>query len=122
MPTPFGQVNVRDVLDILLVTFLVYQGYLLVAGTRAVNVVRGILVFAGVWVAAQVLNLPTLSYLLGRAGTVGIFALVCCSSRSCARRWNGWGGRARGTWARAARRCRTWPARWNASRNARRAR
>ncbi|MFW8627097.1 diadenylate cyclase CdaA [Deinococcus sp. ME38] len=76
MPTPFGQVNVRDVLDILLVTFLVYQGYLLVAGTRAVNVVRGILVFAGVWVAAQVLNLPTLSYLLGRAGTVGIFALV----------------------------------------------
>ncbi|GGL01406.1 diadenylate cyclase CdaA [Deinococcus radiotolerans] len=71
-----GQVSVRDVLDILLVTFLVYQGYLLVAGTRAVNVVRGILVFAGVWLAAQLLNLTTLSYLLGRAGTVGIFALI----------------------------------------------
>ncbi|WP_119674118.1 diadenylate cyclase CdaA [Deinococcus sp. RM] len=73
---PLGQVSVRDVLDILLVAFLVYQGYLLVAGTRAVNVVRGILVFAGVWVAAQLLNLTTLSYLLGRAGTVGIFALI----------------------------------------------
>ncbi|GGS00531.1 diadenylate cyclase CdaA [Deinococcus sedimenti] len=72
---PLG-LDVRDVLDILLVTFLVYQGYLLVSGTRAVNVVRGILVFAAVWVAAQLLNLTTLSYLLGRAGTVGIFALI----------------------------------------------
>ena len=76
MSTVLGQVSFRDVLDILLVTFLVYQGYLLVAGTRAVNVVRGIVVFAGVWVAALLLNLTTLSYLLGRAGTVGLFALV----------------------------------------------
>ncbi|WP_412027671.1 diadenylate cyclase CdaA [Deinococcus yunweiensis] len=76
MSTVFGLVSPRDVLDILLVTFLVYQGYLLVAGTRAVNVVRGIVVFAGVWVAALLLNLTTLSELLGRAGTVGLFALV----------------------------------------------
>ncbi|WP_221090569.1 diadenylate cyclase CdaA [Deinococcus aquaedulcis] len=76
MSTPLGQVSVRDILDIALVAFLIYQGYLLVAGTRAVNVVRGILVFAGVWVAAQLLNLTTLGYLLGRAGTVGIFALI----------------------------------------------
>lgn len=76
MSTPFGQVNVRDVLDIMLVAFLVYQGYLLMVGTRAVNVVRGILVFAGVWLAAQLLGLTTLSYLLGKAGTVGIFALL----------------------------------------------
>lgn len=76
MFTPFGLVGVRDVLDIVLVAFLVYQGYLLMVGTRAVNVVRGILVFAGVWVAAQLLGLTTLSYLLGKAGTVGIFALL----------------------------------------------
>lgn len=76
MSTPFGQVSVRDVLDIILVAFLVYQGYLLMVGTRAVNVVRGILVFAGVWAAAQLLGLTTLSYLLGRAGTVGLFAVL----------------------------------------------
>lgn len=76
MNLPFGPVNLRDLLDILLVAALVYQGYKLVVGTRAVNVVRGILVFAGVWVAAQVLGLVTLSGLLGRAGTVGLFALV----------------------------------------------
>ena len=44
--------ELRDVLDVLLVAFLIYQGYLLVVGTRAVNVVRGILMFAGVWAAA----------------------------------------------------------------------
>jgi diadenylate cyclase len=76
MTTPFGQIGVQDVLDIVVVAFLIYQAYLLVVGTRAVNVVRGILVFAGVWVAAQLLGLTTLSFLLGRAGTVGIFALL----------------------------------------------
>lgn len=76
MLTPIGQITFQDVLDIALVTFLIYQGYLLVAGTRAFNVVRGILVFATVWGAAQLLGLTTLSTLLGRAGTVGLFALV----------------------------------------------
>lgn len=68
--------TLRDLLDILLVTALVYQGYKLVADTRAFNVVRGIMVFAGVWVAARLLGLVTLTDLLGRAGTVGLFALV----------------------------------------------
>ena len=69
-------VTLRDLLDILLVAALLYHGYKLVAGTRAVNVVRGIMVFAGVWVAARLLGLVTLTDLLGRAGTVGLFALV----------------------------------------------
>lgn len=76
MNISLGPVSLRDLLDILLVAGLVYQGYKLMVGTRAVNVLRGILVFAGVWVAAQLLGLVTLSTLLGRAGTVGIFALV----------------------------------------------
>lgn len=69
-------ITLRDLLDILLVAALLYQGYKLVVGTRAVNVLRGIMVFAGVWVAARLLGLVTLTDLLGRAGTVGLFALV----------------------------------------------
>ncbi|MEF2276950.1 diadenylate cyclase CdaA [Deinococcus sp. YIM 134068] len=76
MLSSLESLSLRDLLDVLLVAFLIYQGYLLVVGTRAVNVVRGILVFAGVWVLSEVLGLTTLSYLLGRAGTVGLFALV----------------------------------------------
>ncbi|WP_291425222.1 diadenylate cyclase CdaA [Deinococcus sp.] len=77
MNLPFlGTTGLRDLLDILLVAALVYQSYKLIVGTRAVNVLRGILVFAGVWVAAQILNLITLSTLLGKVGTVGLFALL----------------------------------------------
>lgn len=71
-----GPMTLRDLLDILLVAALVYQGYKLMVGTRAVNVLRGILVFVGVYVAARLLNLTTLSTLLGGAGTVGLFALL----------------------------------------------
>lgn len=71
-----GSFSARDLLDILLVATLIYQVYKVLAGTRAFNVLRGILVFAGVWVTAQLLGLVTLSTLLGRAGTVGLFALV----------------------------------------------
>lgn len=71
-----GALDVRDVIDIMIVAALIYQGYLLVSGTRAVNVVRGVLVFGGVWIASNLFDLTTLSYLLGRVGTVGLFALV----------------------------------------------
>lgn len=72
----FGLVSLRDLLDILLVAGLLYQGYKLMVGTRAVNVVRGILVFVLVWAAARLLGLTTLSTILGGAGTVGLFALL----------------------------------------------
>ena len=72
----FPGVNPRDILDVLLVAAVIYQGYLLVSGTRAVNVLRGVLIFAAFWLASSLLQLSALNYLLGRAGTVGLFALV----------------------------------------------
>ena len=68
--------SLRDLLDVLLVAAVIYQGYLLVNGTRAVNVLRGVLIFAAVWLLSSLLQLSALNYLLGRAGTVGLFALV----------------------------------------------
>ncbi|MFC6618346.1 diadenylate cyclase CdaA [Deinococcus radiophilus] len=65
-----------DLVDIALVAFVLYQGYRLVAGTRAVNLVRGIAVFVVVWFVARLLNMVALSSLLGQVGTIGIFALV----------------------------------------------
>ena len=65
-----------DLADIALVAFVLYQGYQLVSGTRAVNLVRGIAVFLVVWFVAQLLGMVALSTLLGQVGTIGIFALV----------------------------------------------
>ncbi|MER3557363.1 MAG: TIGR00159 family protein [Thermus sp.] len=66
----------RDVLDILLVTFLFYSLWRLLQGTRAVNLVRGVLVFLLVWSLSGLLGLRTLSWILGNAATLGAFALV----------------------------------------------
>ncbi|HWG84719.1 MAG TPA: diadenylate cyclase CdaA [Deinococcales bacterium] len=65
-----------DIIDILLVATLLYQGYKLVVGTRAVNLVRGLVIFALAWYAATRLGLATVSFILGNLATVGFFALV----------------------------------------------
>ncbi|GLV48542.1 TIGR00159 family protein [Thermus sp. LT1-2-5] len=66
----------RDLLDILLVAVLFYYLWRLIAGTRALNLVRGVLVYLLVWFLASLLGLSTLSWLLGNAATLGAFALV----------------------------------------------
>jgi diadenylate cyclase len=53
-----------DLLDILIVTVLVYQVLLLVRGTRAVQLALGIAVLVFVYIAARVFNLNTLQWLL----------------------------------------------------------
>jgi diadenylate cyclase len=69
-------VRVQDILDILLVALLLYQGYRLVVGTRAFNVLRGLLVFGLAWFVAGRLELRTISFVLSQVATVGLFALV----------------------------------------------
>jgi diadenylate cyclase len=66
----------RDLLDILLVTALFYSLWRLIAGTRALNLVRGLLVYLLVWFLSTLLGLATLSWILGNAATLGAFALI----------------------------------------------
>ena len=68
--------SLKDLLDILLVATLFYQGYMLLSGTRAVNVLRGVGVFVLAWGVSNFLQLTALNSLLGRIAPVGLFALV----------------------------------------------
>ncbi len=68
--------NWRDVVDILAVSTVLYYTYGLLAETRAMNLVRGLIVYVLVWFAAVQLRLTTLSWLLGNAATLGMFALI----------------------------------------------
>ncbi len=68
--------SLKDLLDIVLVATLFYQGYLLLSGTRAVNVLRGVGVFVLAWGVSNFLQLAALNSLLGRIAPVGLFALV----------------------------------------------
>lgn len=54
----------RDLLDISLVTFLLYQVFLLIRGTRALSALAGLVVLLLIYLVAQYLELYTLGWIL----------------------------------------------------------
>ena len=71
----FGQVRIADVADILIVAVLVYATINLIRGTRAVQMLVGLAVLAGMYVLAQSFELYTLSWIL-RAFLGSFFLLI----------------------------------------------
>ncbi|MEP6765978.1 MAG: diadenylate cyclase CdaA [Gemmatimonadaceae bacterium] len=66
----------RDLLEILVVAFVFYRVLLLIQGTRAVQMLTGIMVLAVVYAIAFFLKLSMFTYLLGIVFTYGAFALL----------------------------------------------
>ncbi len=66
----------RDLVEILVVAAVFYRVLLLIRGTRAVQMLFGLMVVAVVYVAAWFLKLTMITYLLGLVFTYGIFALL----------------------------------------------
>lgn len=65
-----------DIFDIVVVTYLTYLVARLIRGTRAWNVLMGILAFSIVLWLAHLFKLRALSFLLDRAATIGPVALL----------------------------------------------
>jgi diadenylate cyclase len=65
-----------DFLDIALVAILLYQAYRLMADSRTLNLVRGLIVFGLALYAARWLGLTTLYAMLERIAAIGVFALI----------------------------------------------
>jgi diadenylate cyclase len=70
------QVGPTTLLDIAIVSVLIYWLFILIRGTRAVSLVIGVSVLIGVYAAAQLLYLPLLTQILQTGAAVGLFALV----------------------------------------------
>jgi len=68
--------NVVSVIDILLVTYLVYRLFSLVRGTRAIRIVAGIAFFLVILFVSKWLQLDTLHWLLEKGTLLGPVALV----------------------------------------------
>ena len=54
----------RDLVDVLLVTAGIYWLLLLIRGTRAVQILVGLVMLAGLFLASQAFDLATLSFIL----------------------------------------------------------
>ena len=66
----------RDLLEILIVAYVIYRLLRFLVGTRALQIVLGLLVLAVIYLAALLLKLSMITYLLGVVFTYGAFAAL----------------------------------------------
>jgi diadenylate cyclase len=70
------KVGVFDVIDIVLVAFIIYQIYNLIRGTIAVNIFIGLMLIYLLWIGVKALNMQLLSGILDKVIGVGVIALI----------------------------------------------
>ena len=75
-PLPFPTPGWRDLLEILIVAYVIYSLLRFLVGTRALQIVFGLLVLAVIYLAAFLLKLSMITYLLSVLFTYGVFAAV----------------------------------------------
>jgi diadenylate cyclase len=66
----------RDLLEVLLVTIIFYRVLILLAGTRAIQMLLGLVLLVGVYFFSRLLQLDLLRYLLERLFQFGAIALL----------------------------------------------
>lgn len=71
----FVQARWQDVLDILLVSFVLYRFFLLIKGTRAVQLLRGMLLLLLAYLVSHALGLNTITWLVQSTATMIIVAI-----------------------------------------------
>ncbi len=72
----FIQIKIADILDILLVAYLLYSIYKLVKGSVAMNILAGLLLVYFVWKIVDIAHMRMLSEILNQFISVGVLALI----------------------------------------------
>lgn len=65
-----------DFLDIIVVTFLLYEVYILIRGTNALKIIAGLFAVFLLWKVVNILEMKMLSEILGQFISVGAIALI----------------------------------------------
>lgn len=72
----FLSIKITDIIDIIIVAFLLYKMLAFMRETRAQQLFRGILLIVAIFILSQQLNLSLLNWLLTRLVTIGLLAVV----------------------------------------------
>ncbi len=76
MQTEFLSIRFLDIVDIVLVAFLLYQLYMLIKGTVAMRIFVGIFSIYLFWLLVKAMNMTLLGTILGQIIGVGVIALL----------------------------------------------
>jgi len=69
-------ISIWSVLDILVVAYLFYKGYMLIKETRAEQLLKGIMLMVALIPISYFLNLEMLNFILNKTLTVGLISIV----------------------------------------------
>ncbi|NLW79521.1 MAG: TIGR00159 family protein [Ruminococcaceae bacterium] len=72
----FGEIKITDLLDVLIIAFIIYEIIILVRNTRASQIVKGVVLLLVVYIIAELANLRTLSFVLQAITSFGIVVLA----------------------------------------------
>ncbi|KAA3662622.1 MAG: TIGR00159 family protein, partial [Calditrichaeota bacterium] len=72
----FIEVTIIDVLDVLILSYIIYKLYFFLRGTRAAQMAMGLLVILFASVLAQVFNMVSMSWLFENLRTVWLVGFV----------------------------------------------
>ncbi|WP_299229967.1 diadenylate cyclase CdaA [uncultured Bacteroides sp.] len=77
MPFDLNIISLKDILDILLVAFILYKTYKVMKSSGSINIFIGILVFIIIWIiVSQVLQMRLLGSIFDKLVSVGVIALI----------------------------------------------
>ncbi|MFC0213746.1 diadenylate cyclase CdaA [Paenibacillus chartarius] len=68
--------SINDVVDIVIVSYVIYKFILLIRGTRAIQLLKGIIVVVGAWVLSTLFELKTLQWMMSQMFTFGVVGLI----------------------------------------------
>jgi len=74
--TVFDRFGFIDAIDVAVLAVLLYQAYVLLVGSRAWNVLRGLVALGLLWLVASSIGLEGTKWVFDRVAPVGILALV----------------------------------------------
>lgn len=72
----FRTISFTDIIDILIVAYIIYRIMKLLKDTSAERLIKGIIILVGIMLLASMLHLTMISWLLQQALNVGLFAIV----------------------------------------------
>ncbi|UHA71747.1 diadenylate cyclase CdaA [Paenibacillus sp. 481] len=68
--------TIKNIIDILIVSYVIYKLLVLIRGTKAVQLLKGIFVLVLTWAISTWLDLYTLKWLMNQMFTIGVIAVV----------------------------------------------
>ncbi len=69
-------VQLVDIIDILLLTYIVYKGFKIIRETKAQQLITGIIIVVAIYLLAAALKLKVMTYLLENFFQVGLIAII----------------------------------------------